>query len=269
MKPRIRPPGKGFQKVQQVLGGLHTVCQESHCPNQAECWSSGTATFLILGKVCTRACKFCAVETFHSPEKPDPEEAEKLAFAIRKLGLSHTVITSVDRDDLPDFGAGHFAACIKAAKATGSCVEVLIPDYTGEALETIIRASPDVIAHNLETVERLTPGVRDPRASYSKSLLVLRQASSSGIPTKSSLMLGLGETKDEVLQAMRDLRAAGVSLLTLGQYLQPSKRQLPVKEYLPKERFAFFQEEGEKLGFKVASGPLVRSSYRAGDFFKQ
>ena len=276
LKPRIRPPGGRFLEIKRAVSslGLKTVCSESRCPNLPECWSSGTATFLVMGDTCTRACKFCNVKTFHKGRSLDPEEPGKIAGVVKEWGLKHVVLTSVDRDDLEDHGAGHFAECIKKLKGVSSArVEVLVPDFRGSSkcLETVLLTGPDVVAHNLETVKRLQSSVRDPRASYQQSLSVLKKVKllAPEVRTKSSLMLGLGEQEQEVLEAMRDLRAVGVHILTLGQYLQPSPKQLPVQEYVSQERFDFFRAKGKELGFhSVASGPLVRSSYRAGEFFK-
>lgn len=274
VKPRIRPASGAFPVIRDTVQGLglHTVCQESRCPNMAECWSGGTATFMVMGDTCTRGCKFCHVKTFHKGQPLDPEEPRKLAEAVARWGLDYVVITSVDRDDLLDQGAGHLAACIRALKDQGVLVEALIPDFRGnqDCLRTVLDARPDVLAHNLETVQRLQRTARDPRAGYEQSLNVLERAKSlqPGIVTKSSLILGFGEQDQEVLEAMRDLRSRGVDVLTLGQYLRPSPKHLPVAEYVAAEKFAFFQMMGEELGFRyVASGPLVRSSYRAGEFF--
>jgi lipoic acid synthetase len=228
---------------------------------------------MLLGEVCTRGCRFCAVAKGR-PEPPDPDEPKKVAQAVAEWGLEYVVLTSVSRDDLPDGGADHFAKTVKAIKKGGSAslVEVLIPDFRGDlrALERLIEAGPDVVGHNIETVERLTPLVRDRRASYRQSLKVLEQAKrlAPSVYTKSALMLGLGETEEEVLATMRDLRAVGVDFLALGQYLQPTERHLPVREYIPPERFQHYARLGEELGFlAVAAGPLVRSSYRAGELF--
>lgn len=276
LKPRIRPPGGEFLRVRETVKGLglHTVCEEARCPNQAECWSGGTATFLVMGDTCTRGCKFCHVKTSPKGQPLDPQEPAKLAQAVREWGLRYVVITSVDRDDLPDQGAGHFACCIREVKREnpGILVEVLIPDFRGSlgCLSTVLSAQPDVLAHNLETVRRLQSRVRDPRAGYEQSLFVLEKAKElgRGMFTKSSLMLGLGERDQEVLEAMRDLRGKGVDILTLGQYLQPSPRHFPVQEFVPQEKWGFFKMMGEEIGFLyVASGPLVRSSYRAGELF--
>ncbi len=255
---------------------LHTVCEEARCPNIGECWSAGTATFMVMGEVCTRGCHFCAVTTRKNGAPLDPDEPRKVAAAIAELGLDYVVVTSVDRDDLPDQGAGHFAACIAAIRAASprTMVEVLIPDFRGDSrlVQIIVDAAPDVIAHNLETVRRLTPSVRDPRAGYEQSLAVLaalKQQRPLGL-TKSSLMVGLGESAAEMEQAMRDLRAVGCDFLTVGQYLRPTGKDahLPVAEYIHPDLFAEYERLGLSLGFKyVASGPLVRSSYKAGEFF--
>lgn len=255
---------------------LHTVCEAASCPNRDECWAQeGTASFMILGATCTRDCDFCDVPTGRpDPDTPDPSEPGRLAAAIDDVGLDYVVITSVDRDDLPDGGAAHFAECIRAIKdrTPETKVEVLIPDFMGEAepLRTVVRAGPDVIGHNLETVRRLQGEVRDPRAGYYQSLSVLERVKKldSDVFTKSSLMLGFGEDEREVHRAMDDLRGAAVDILTLGQYLRPSKDHPPVEEYVPPEQFEAYREAGESKGFLfVASGPTVRSSYRAGEFF--
>jgi len=253
---------------------LNTVCEEARCPNVAECWGGGTATVMLLGDVCTRACRFCAVRTASPGGVVDAGEPERVARAIRDLGLRYVVLTSVNRDDLPDGGAAHFAATVRALRreAPSILVEVLIPDYGGEGLATLAAAAPDVIAHNLETVERLTPLVRDRRASYRRSLRTLEEARrlSPRSFTKSSLMLGLGERDEEVRAALRDLRESGVELLTIGQYLRPTSapRHLPVAAYVEPARFEAWRRDGEAQGFRfVAAGPLVRSSYRAGEFF--
>ena len=274
---KVHLPGGGeFAHLRAVLKryNLHTVCEEARCPNLGECWGGGTATFMLLGATCTRSCRFCAVNSDKRGEAVDPEEPERVARAVRELGLSYVVLTSVTRDDLPDHGAHHFAATIRAIKRVQprALVEALIPDFQGSigALEEVVAAGPTVVGHNLETVVRLTPEVRDRRASYQGSLEVLHLVKElePKIYTKSSLMLGLGEREDEVLQAMRDLRAAGVDILTLGQYLRPTRRHLPVQEYVTPEQFERYRELGKELGFlSIASGPLVRSSYRAGEFF--
>ncbi|MDH5255970.1 MAG: lipoyl synthase, partial [Gammaproteobacteria bacterium] len=257
---------------------LATVCEESMCPNIGECWNSGTATIMLMGHVCTRACRFCAVDTGNPRGWLDAGEPENAARSVELMGLRYVVLTSVDRDDLPDGGAGHYAACVRAIKARnpGTAVEALTPDFGGDlaAVATVVDSGVDVFAHNLETVRRLTPEVRDPRAGYDQTLRVLAHAgavarvSTGGgdrrLLTKSSLMLGLGETPDEVAQAMDDLRAAGVGLLTLGQYLRPTANHLPVREFVHPDQFSVYRQVGLDKGFiEVVSGPLVRSSYRA------
>jgi lipoic acid synthetase len=278
-KPRwLRVPvagGERYQRVKETLGRLqlHTVCAEAHCPNVGECWSGGTATVMLMGDVCTRGCRFCNVKTAGHPPPLDPDEPRHLAEAVRGLGLDYIVVTSVDRDDLPDGGAAHFADAIRRLKAIdGLLVEVLTPDFQGdaEAVRTVGRAGPDVFANNLETVRRLTPVVRDGRASYQQTLDVLQRMKREfpRVVTKSSLMLGLGETAAEVEEAMRDLRAHGVEILTFGQYLRPSEWHLPVVDWVSPEAFEAWRVRGLELGFRyVASGPLVRSSYRAAELF--
>ncbi|MDY0110165.1 MAG: lipoyl synthase [Candidatus Krumholzibacteria bacterium] len=253
---------------------LHTVCEEARCPNIGECWQGGTATFMLLGDTCTRGCRFCAIKTSRRPRPPDPAEPAKIADTIAALRLDYAVLTTVDRDDLPDQGAGHIAATIRCVRATcpDLLLEVLIGDFRGDRalIAQIIAAEPAVLAHNLETVERLTPSVRDPRASYQQSLAVLAYSKEAAptLASKSSLMLGLGETEHEVLAAMRDLRAAGVDFLTLGQYLQPDAPKLPVQRYVPPQEYAALAEAGLAMGFRyVAAGPLVRSSYRAAEYW--
>ncbi|MCS6869055.1 MAG: lipoyl synthase [Thermus sp.] len=270
------PTGARYQALKQTVEELrlHTVCQEALCPNVGECWTHGTLTVMILGDICTRACKFCAVHTGNPKGLVDLEEPLRVAEAIARLGIRYVVLTSVDRDDLPDGGAAQFAATIRAIKekAPGVLVEALTPDFQGDlkAVETVLDASPEVYAQNLETVRRLTPKVRDPRAGYEQTLRVLAHAKRyrPGVLTKSSLMLGLGETEEEILEAMRDLRAAGVDILTLGQYLRPTPAHLPVERYVPPEDFKKYEAWGYGLGFReVFSGPLVRSSYRADRVF--
>jgi lipoic acid synthetase len=268
---KTRPPSGakflGLKKIIEELK-LNTVCTGARCPNMGECWTRGTATFMILGSVCTRNCKFCAVKKGKIGEPPDPSEPARVAQAVEKMGLKYAVLTSVDRDDLADGGAGHFASCIKAIKSLGDniMVEALIPDFQGdeECLQKIIEAHPDVIGHNIETVEELQAYVRDGKAGYKLSLEVLKKIKqiSSSINTKSSLMLGLGETEDMVMKTMDDLRSAGVSILTLGQYLRPTRMQLEVKDYIPPEKFAYYKVRACEKGFiSVISGPLIRSSY--------
>jgi lipoic acid synthetase len=265
------PSGDRYTFIKNTLGNrrLFTVCEEAHCPNISECWESGTATFMVLGSNCSRGCRFCAVT--HGNMLPlDPDEPEKVYEAAKLMGLDYIVITSVDRDDLPDKGSSAFANVIKKVKELGIKIEVLIPDFSGnhEDIDRIICAMPDVIAHNIETVRRLTPSVRDPRAGYEQTLSVLEyiKKKNPDIITKSSIMIGLGETDVEVEETMKDLRNVGVEILTIGQYLRPTKKQLEVKEYSSMPRFKAFEETGYKLGFSfVASGPLVRTSYRAAE----
>ena len=254
--------------------GLSTVCEEARCPNMGECWSGGTATLMLMGDVCTRGCRFCHVKTGNPKGKLDEREPEKVARTVSLLNLSYIVLTSVDRDDLPDEGAGHFAKTISSVKKQipSLMVEVLTPDFKGHhsLIDKVLLAGPDVFAHNVETVERLTPLVRDPRAGYTQSLKVLARAKehTPSIYTKSSLMLGLGEKEEEIFKTLRDLRAVGCDIITFGQYLRPSRRHLSVKEYISPEKFKSWKVAAEDLGFLYsASGPLIRSSYRAGEFF--
>jgi lipoic acid synthetase len=267
----IAAPGRQGE-VRATIGelGLHTVCQSARCPNQGVCFAAGTATFLIMGDACTRGCRFCAVET-RAPAPLDPDEPRRVAEAAARMGLRHVVVTTVTRDDLADGGAVHFIAVIEALRAElpGIAVEVLTSDFAGsdEAVDTVAAARPDVFNHNVETVPRLYAEVR-PGAGYERSLRVLARvkATQPDLPTKSGLMLGLGETPDEVVAVMRDLRAAGVGMLTLGQYLRPSKRHLPVAEFVRPDVFAQLEQEAKALGFvAVASAPFVRSSYHAGE----
>jgi lipoyl synthase len=245
---------------------LHTVCESAACPNRNECWNAGTATFLILGDVCTRKCGFCNINS-GCPAEPDRCEPERVADAVASLGLSYAVVTSVTRDDLPDGGAGLFADTIRAIrKRTSRCrTEVLIPDFQGSpaALDAVLDASPDVLNHNIETVPSLYPRVR-PQANYGRSLELLRRAKDRGVVTKSGIMLGLGESGEEVQSTLRDLRSAGCEIVTVGQYLQPSRRHLPVQRFYPPEEFRSLRLVALGLGFRdVLAGPLVRSSYRA------
>lgn len=273
---KIRPPGGARYaalKGQLRERDLHTVCEEARCPNVEECWGGGTATLMLLGDTCTRACAFCAVKTARRPPPPDPAEPGRAAESVRLMELDYVVLTSVDRDDLPDGGAAHFAAAVRAVRRENpdTLIEVLIPDFGGDAgaLATLLASRPDVVAQNLETVQRLTHPVRDPRAGYGQTLELLARVKrmDAGRLTKSSIMLGLGETADELRAAMADLRAADVDFLTLGQYLRPTPRHLPVARWVTPEEFDAWRAEGEALGFRyVASGPLVRSSYRAGEF---
>jgi lipoic acid synthetase len=264
------PCGDGFGHVKAILNDtkLSTVCQEARCPNMGECWASGTATVMLMGEVCTRACRFCNVKT-GAPDPLDPGEPERLALAVRALNLKYLVLTSVDRDDLPDGGASHFANAISAIRleSPSTRIEVLIPDFNGSkpSLDLLAKARPDVIGHNLETVASLQSRIRDRRASYDQSLSLLGYVKSEHkTPTKSSLMLGMGETKPEILQCLTDLRSVGVDLLTMGQYLQPSQFHLKVERFYTPEEFDWLRDQALTMGFRfVAAGPLVRSSYRA------
>jgi lipoic acid synthetase len=264
--------GAGFDRVNAGLAGLglHTVCSQARCPNLDECWNAGTATFLVLGDTCTRRCRFCSVPTGNPQGALDPTEPERVAAAVAELGINYAVVTSVDRDDLADLGAGAFAATVRAVKRQGVAVEVLTPDFGGreDLIAGVVAAGPDVFGHNIETVERVTPRARDPRASYRASLGVLAAVKrlDPGVTTKSGLMLGLGETDDEVEQALADLRSVECDVVTIGQYLQPDRRCLPVERYVPPGEFARWQERAVALGFAHAfCGPLVRSSYRAAE----
>ncbi|WP_455140247.1 lipoyl synthase [Candidatus Hodarchaeum mangrovi] len=270
------PSQNTFHELKGIIrsGGHHTVCEEAFCPNHAECWESGTATFLLMGDTCTRGCKFCDVKTGNPHKILDHNEPAILAQSVKKMKLNYVVLTSVDRDDLDDGGADHLSRCINHIRKENPTVkvEILIPDFQGKisSLITILSAKPDVIGHNIETVERLTPNVRDKRASYQQSLSVLENIKkiNSRVITKSSIMLGLGETTAEVLKAFDDLRFVDVDILTIGQYLQPSKINLKVVEYIYPEQFDQFKRLALSKGFRyVASGPLVRSSYRAGELF--
>ncbi len=272
------PGGPNYSRIKGTLRDrrLYTVCEEAHCPNVGECWDGGTATFMIMGDLCTRGCRFCAVKTSKKGILLDPDEPKKVSDSIGIMNLEYVVVTSVNRDDLPDGGSSHFAKVIEQAKADHPdlIVEVLTPDFLGncDQVATVAEAKPDVFAHNIETVRRLTPKVRDPRAGYDQSLKVLAFVHQKypRIFTKSSLMLGLGERDEEVLETMHDLRHSGVSFLTLGQYLQPTKKHLDVEEFVVPEKFDYLKKWGETFGFEtVASGPLVRSSYKAGEFFIQ
>ena len=272
------PSGGKYHQIKSLVGslGLSTVCEEARCPNIGECWSGGTATLMLMGAVCTRGCRFCHVKTGNPKGFLDEREPEKAARAIAALKLSYAVLTSVDRDDLPDEGAGHFAKVLSFIKKSSPSllVEVLTPDFKGRAdcVETVLRAEPDVFAHNLETVRRLSPAVRDPRAGYSQSLKVLSmiKEKNPSVYTKSSLMLGLGENDEEIFDSLKDLRQAGCDVVTFGQYLRPSRRHLPVKNYVSPDKFKEWKRAAESMGFLyAASGPFVRSSYRAGEFFME
>ncbi len=274
---KVRMPGSPryheIRKRARQLS-LSTVCEEARCPNIGECWGGGTATFMVMGDTCTRGCRFCAVKTAKNPDPLDPHEPENIARAIAEMELDYVVITSVDRDDVPDAGASHFAAVIERTReaSPSTRIEVLIPDFGGNigSLLTLMLACPDVVAHNQETVERLTWPVRDRKASYATTLAVLRNAKviDPDRLTKTSLMVGLGETPDEMRAAMVDLREVGVDFLTVGQYLQPSKKHLEVQEFVHPDQFEAYEQMARELGFAyVASGPLVRSSYKAGELF--
>lgn len=270
------PQGENYNRIKDMLGELKlaTVCQEARCPNMGECWSGGTATIMLMGEVCTRGCRFCNVKTGNPKGILDPLEPEKVAYSIAQMSLQYVVLTSVDRDDLPDQGSEHFAKTVRTIKQldTKLIVEILTPDFRGEAepILHLANAKPDVFAHNIETVERLTRSVRDPRAKYAQSMYVLDLVKKHDpkMYTKSSIMLGLGEQDEEVLQTLKDLRNVGCDVVTFGQYLQPTPRHLKVIEYVTPEKFQEWQITAEQMGFLyVASGPLVRSSYRAGEFF--
>lgn len=262
------PSGNEWQHVDAILShyGLHTVCDEARCPNKGECWGCGTATFMILGDTCTRGCRFCAVKTAKSGQPVRQDEPEALAAAVKAMKLSYAVITSVDRDDLPGRGAEHFQRCIAAIKTANPevKVEVLIPDYHGEELRTVIAACPDVIAHNIETVPRLQH-VRDARASFAKSMRTLQEAKNLGAAlTKTSILLGMGETREELLSTFQDLRNIDVDILVMGQYLQPTSQELPVFEYIRPEVFNELAEHAKAAGFRnVVSSPFARTSYHA------
>jgi lipoic acid synthetase len=262
------PTGEGYRKVREIVGEhkLHTICQSGNCPNMGECWGAGTATFMILGNICTRSCGFCSVATGR-PEAADPFEPARVARSVELMGVKHCVITSVDRDDLKDGGADIWSRTIRAVRRRSpeTKLETLIPDFQGiwPNLAIVLDARPDVLSHNLETVRRLTRKVRV-QARYDRSLEVLMRAKRAGLRTKSGVMLGLGETDQEVLECMDDLRSVECDIITLGQYLQPTKAHLPVVDFVHPDRFTFFRQEGLKRGFRfVESGPLVRSSYHA------
>ena len=282
-EPKLKKPpwlkkrlasGETYQKVYKILNEshLHTVCQEAHCPNLGECFSEGTATFMILGDRCTRNCRFCAIG--HDPPFPlDEKEPEEVAKAVKALGLKYTVITSVTRDDLPEGGADHFGKTIRAIRAVspGTAIEVLIPDFLGSenALTKVVISAPDVINHNLETVPRLYPEVR-PQAVYKRSLQLIERAGkiNGRIPTKSGLMLGLGESHEEIIGVLRDLLERGCRVLTLGQYLSPSPDHHPVVRFLHPEEFSHLEAVAREMGFvAVASGPFIRSSFHAGELY--
>ncbi len=267
LKVRV-PGGEQYSTIKNLIGQqrLHTVCEEARCPNMGECWSAGTATFMILGDTCTRSCGFCAVKTGR-PGDLDWDEPRRVADAVKKMGLQHTVITSVNRDERKDGGAPIFAESIRLIReqVPGCKIEVLIPDFKGseEALNIVLDAKPDVLNHNVETVPRMYRIVR-PQAKYKQSLELLHRAKRRGFLTKSGVMVGIGENQDEVLQVMRDMREVACDIITIGQYLQPTKNHLPIERYVHPDEFSMYRTEGYKMGFKhVESGPLVRSSYHA------
>jgi lipoic acid synthetase len=274
MKVRAPSADSRYFEVRELLHGqrLTTICEEARCPNIAECWGRGTATFQILGDTCTRACRYCYVHSGRPDAPPDPLEPLRLAQAASQMGLRHVVVTSVDRDDIADRGAGHYAATIRALKSKlpEASVEVLTPDFLGveeDALRTVLAERPEVFNHNIETVRRLHRRMRGAKASYDKALWLLQRAKELAdypVLTKSGIIVGLGETNDEVVETMRDLRAHGVDVVTIGQYLQPSSRHATIDRWVHPDEFRWFREQGEELGFgSVFSGPLVRSSYRA------
>ncbi|MEY4522293.1 MAG: lipoyl synthase [Bacteroidota bacterium] len=262
------PIGENYRKVRSLVDEhkLHTICESGSCPNMGECWGEGTATFMILGNICTRSCGFCAVKTGR-PEEVDEFEPGKIAHSVKTMGIKHAVITSVDRDDLKDGGSGIWVQTVKAIRhqSPGTTLETLIPDFAGnwENLQNIIEVAPEIVSHNLETVRRLTKQVRI-QAKYDRSLEVLFRLKKGGMRTKSGIMLGLGETDEEIIETMEDLRSVNVDILTLGQYLQPTPKHLPIVEFVTPERFDKYQKIGMQMGFRyVESGPLVRSSYHA------
>jgi lipoic acid synthetase len=274
MKVRAPSADSRYLEVRDLIHGqqLHTICEEARCPNIAECWGRGTATFQILGETCTRACRYCYVHSGRPEHPPDPLEPLRLAATAAQMGLKHVVVTSVDRDDLPDKGAAHYAATIRALKRKlpEASVEVLTPDFLGheeEALAVVLAERPEVFNHNIETVRRLHRRMRGAKASYDKALWLLARAKDVAdytVLTKSGIIVGLGETNEEVVETMRDLREHGVGVVTIGQYLQPSSRHAQIDRWVHPDEFRWFREQGEALGFgSVFSGPLVRSSYRA------
>lgn len=267
LKTRL-PQGKEFLAVKEIVekNKLHTICSSGRCPNMGECWGASTATFMILGNICTRSCKFCNVST-GKPLPPDPDEPARVARSAQLMKLKHVVVTSVDRDDLPDGGASVWVQTIMELKhqLPGATIEALIPDFDGKAhlVSLVASAGAEVVSHNLETVKRLTPVIRS-RAKYQTSLHVLKTISDSGVTTKSGIMAGLGETPREVLECLADMKSAGVQVVTIGQYLAPTKNHFPVVEYITPELFEYFKTEGLQMGFRrVESEPLVRSSYKA------
>jgi len=270
------PGGKNFSRIKSSVSylNLSTVCEEAKCPNIGVCWNGGTATFMMMGDICTRGCRFCSVNSGKIPRDLNPEEPKNLAETVNQMNLKYVVLTTVDRDDLPDQGASHIARCIRYTKklCPDTLIEILMPDFQGktELIQKVINSKPSVLAHNLETVRRLSSKVRDKRANYDQSLDVLNYLKNQcpEIHTKSSMMLGLGESREETIESMIDLRNVGVDFLTIGQYLQPTKKQLKVEKFITPNEFAEFSRIGEKMGFEyVASGPLVRSSYKAAEFY--
>lgn len=262
------PTGENYKRVRSLVDEhkLHTICESGNCPNMGECWGEGTATFMILGNICTRSCGFCAVKTGR-PDEVDEYEPGRVAYSVKTMGVKHAVITSVDRDDLKDGGSLIWAQTVRAIRKQSptTTLETLIPDFAGkwENLQNIIEVAPEIVSHNLETVRRLTKEVRI-QAKYDRSLEVLFRLKKGGMKTKSGVMLGLGETRAEVIETMEDLRSVNVDILTLGQYLQPTTKHLPIEEFVAPEQFAEYKELGLEMGFRyVESGPLVRSSYRA------
>lgn len=274
---KVRPPlNESYHRIKGLLKDLNlaTVCQEAQCPNIGECWDGGTATFMLMGEVCTRGCRFCAVKTGNPKGAIDKDEPQKVGYAIAQMGLDYVVITSVNRDDLEDQGAGHFAETVKVIRENDPnlIVEILTPDFRGRAdlVQELVKAQPHVFAHNVETVERLTPSVRDPRATYVQSLFVLEEVKKCDpkMYTKTSLMLGLGESDKEIMQSLRDLRNIDCDVVTFGQYLQPKRRHHKVIDYVRPEKFDYWKKVADDMGFLYcASGPLVRSSYKAAEFF--
>lgn len=272
------PTQKEYGKIRRLLKqqNLHTVCEEAFCPNRTECWESGTATFLLMGPFCTRTCKFCNVQTRNPHQLLDAKEAENLAHAVEEFGFKYVVLTSVTRDDLIDGGAEHLSDCINLVRQKNPevIIEILIPDFQGnlESLQKLVESKPDIIGHNIETTEILTPIVRDKRASFKQSILVLKNIKilNPQIVTKSSIMLGLGETDEQVLDALQELRRAGVEIVTIGQYLQPSRKHLEVVEFLEPKKFEYWEKKAHTMDFlHVASSPLVRSSYHANEVYAE
>jgi lipoic acid synthetase len=262
--------GKNYPFVKQMVQEhqLHTICASGKCPNMGFCWGKGTATFMIMGDICTRSCKFCATKT-GKPFPLDPDEPQKVANSISLMKLNHCVITSVDRDDLPDKGAHHWAETVHAIRkqTPSTIIELLIPDYNQELLEIVLDTKPDIVAHNLETVERLTPLIRS-KATYAHSLSVIRHIAEKGITSKTGIMVGLGETQEEVIELLKECKEAGCEMMTIGQYLQPAKNNIEVKEYITPEIFEYYKSVGIELGFRnIESAPLVRSSFMAEESF--